>query len=221
MSLHHSDHDGVVRIFVGHSEIFILVVTDLKKVLYDDAVNQAASHSQVAISTSGNNRPFCFSGVHDSWETSRNTYGHYLLSPIELWPFAVVSHIATIHVHAKNSNGTTLGKFSNFILLRGRFTPFLLFSTSLCLLPLHSVVNELYIHLKYASYTVSYHACKGRLQGLCWVLWYQQLIFSFIYVTSTDVEADRAQPGRAASHGRKPRPASILGGALSVILPTP
>ena len=42
----------------------ILVVTDLEKVLCDDAVDQAASHSQAGISTSGNNRPFCFSGVH-------------------------------------------------------------------------------------------------------------------------------------------------------------
>ena len=44
----------------------ILVVTDLEKVLYDDAVDQAASHSQAGVFwTSGNNRPFCFSGVHD------------------------------------------------------------------------------------------------------------------------------------------------------------
>ena len=54
----------------------ILVVTDLEKVLYDDAVDRAASHSQAGVSTSGNNRPFCFSEVHDCWETSRNTYGH-------------------------------------------------------------------------------------------------------------------------------------------------
>ena len=46
----------------------ILVVTDLKKVLYDDAFDRAASHSQVGVSTNGNNRPFCFSGVHDCWE---------------------------------------------------------------------------------------------------------------------------------------------------------
>ena len=99
---------SIKTLMVARQENDILVVTDLEKVLYDDAVNQAASHRQVGISTSGNNRPFCFSGVHDSWETSHNTYGHYLLSPIELWPFAVVSHIATIHVHAKNSNGTTV-----------------------------------------------------------------------------------------------------------------
>ena len=58
----------------------ILVVTDLEKVLYDDAVDRAASHSQAGVSTSGNNRPFCFSGVDDCWETSCYTYGHYLLS---------------------------------------------------------------------------------------------------------------------------------------------
>ena len=58
----------------------ILVVTDLEKVLYDDAVDRAASHSQAGVSTSGNNRPFCFSGVDDCWETSCDTYGHYLLS---------------------------------------------------------------------------------------------------------------------------------------------
>ena len=67
----------------------ILVVTDLEKVPYDDAVDRAASHSQTGVSTSGNSRPFCFSGVHDCWETSRDTYGHYLLSPIEIWPVAV------------------------------------------------------------------------------------------------------------------------------------
>ena len=48
----------------------ILVVTDLEKVLYDDAVDRADSHSQAGVSTSGNNRPFCFSGVQ---ETSRDT----------------------------------------------------------------------------------------------------------------------------------------------------
>ena len=58
----------------------ILVVTDLDKVLYDDAVERAAPHSQAGVSTSGKNRPLCFSGVHDCWETSRDTYGHYLLS---------------------------------------------------------------------------------------------------------------------------------------------
>ena len=69
----------------------ILVVTDLEKVLYDDAVDRAASHSQAGVSTSGNNRPFCFSGVDDCWETSCDTYGHYLLSLslIEIWPVAV------------------------------------------------------------------------------------------------------------------------------------
>lgn len=36
----------------------------------------------------------------------------------------------------------------------------------------------------------------------------------------TDVEVDRAQPGRTASHGRKPRPASISGSALSAIQAT-
>ena len=35
----------------------ILVVTDLDKVLYDDAVDRAAPHSQAGISTSGKNRP--------------------------------------------------------------------------------------------------------------------------------------------------------------------
>ena len=67
--------------------------------LCDDAVNRAASHSQRASrQTSGNNRPLCFS---------------YLLSPIELWPVAVVSQCrhrkTTVHVRAKNSNGTTVG----------------------------------------------------------------------------------------------------------------
>jgi len=37
---------------------------------------------------------------------------------------------------------------------------------------------------------------------------------------STDVEVDRAQPGRIASHGRKPHPASISGSALSAIRAT-
>ena len=37
----------------------ILVVTDLEKVPYDDAVDRAASHSQAGVSTSGNNRLFC------------------------------------------------------------------------------------------------------------------------------------------------------------------
>lgn len=40
-------------------------------------------------------------------------------------------------------------------------------------------------------------------------------IFAF-----TDVEVDRAQPDRTASHGRKPRPASISGSALSAIRAT-
>ena len=68
----------------------ILVVTDLEKVSYDDAVDRADSHSQAGVSTSGNNRPFCFSGVHDWWETSpqhlRTLSSH---SPIEIWPVAV------------------------------------------------------------------------------------------------------------------------------------
>ena len=38
----------------------ILVVTDLEKVLYDDAVDRAASHSQAGVSTSGNNHPSAF-----------------------------------------------------------------------------------------------------------------------------------------------------------------
>ena len=63
----------------------ILVVTDLEKVLYDDAVDRAASHSQAGVSTSGNNRPFFFSGVHDCWETRTLSS----LSPIEIWPVAV------------------------------------------------------------------------------------------------------------------------------------
>ena len=43
----------------------ILVVTDLDKVLYDDAVNRGAPHSQAGVSTSGKNRPLCF--FHDCW----------------------------------------------------------------------------------------------------------------------------------------------------------
>ena len=35
---------------------------------------------RAGVSTSGNNCPFCFSGVDDCWETSCDTYGHYLLS---------------------------------------------------------------------------------------------------------------------------------------------
>ena len=62
----------------------ILVVTDLDKVLYDDAVDRAAPHSQAGVSISGKNRPLCFSGAHDCWETSRDTYGHYLLSLLSL-----------------------------------------------------------------------------------------------------------------------------------------
>ena len=62
----------------------ILVVTDLDKVLCDDAVDRAAPHSQAGVSTSGKNRPLCFSGVHDCWETSHDTYGHYLLSLLSL-----------------------------------------------------------------------------------------------------------------------------------------
>ena len=38
----------------------ILVVTDLEKVPYDDAVDRAASHSQAGVSTSGNSRPSAF-----------------------------------------------------------------------------------------------------------------------------------------------------------------
>ena len=102
----------------------ILVVTDLEKVLYDDAVDRAASHSQAGVSTSGNDRPFCFSGVHDCWETSRNTYGHLsYLSPIEILPVAVVSQWhhrkTTIHVHAKIVMGLP---WVSFHLLHGRFT---------------------------------------------------------------------------------------------------
>ena len=44
----------------------ILVVTDLDKVLYDDAVDRAAPHSQAGVSTSGKNRPceFMTAGKH-------------------------------------------------------------------------------------------------------------------------------------------------------------
>ena len=38
----------------------ILVVTDLEKVLFEDAVNGAASHSEASVSTGRNNHPFCF-----------------------------------------------------------------------------------------------------------------------------------------------------------------
>ena len=59
----------------------ILVVTDLDKVLYDDAVDRAAPHS---VSISGMNRPLCFSGVHDCWETSRDTITDTIFSLFSL-----------------------------------------------------------------------------------------------------------------------------------------
>ena len=68
----------------GEWHTHVLVVTDLAKVLYDDAVDRAAPHSQAGVTTSGKNRPLCFSGVHDCWETSRDTYRHYLLSLLSL-----------------------------------------------------------------------------------------------------------------------------------------
>ena len=78
--LEHREKASIRTPMVARHGNDILVVTDLKKVPYDDAVDRAASHNQAGVSSSGNNRPFCFSGVHDCWETSRDTYGHYLLS---------------------------------------------------------------------------------------------------------------------------------------------
>ena len=61
----------------------------------------------------------------------------YLLSPCDLWHVDIAEvnkwhhRKTTIHVHAENSNGTTVGRV---FLLRGRFSllPFLPLSMSLC-----------------------------------------------------------------------------------------
>ena len=98
----------------------ILVVTDLEKVPYDDAVDRAASHSQavsrlVEITAPSAFLEFMTAGKHPA--TLTDTI--FSLSPIEIRPVTVG---LAIHMHAKNSNGTTVGTFSIFNLLRGRFT---------------------------------------------------------------------------------------------------
>ena len=58
-----------------------LVVTDLeRKCCMTMQLIEPLHTSQAGVSTSENNLPFCFSGVHDCWETSRDINRHYALS---------------------------------------------------------------------------------------------------------------------------------------------
>ena len=120
----------------------ILVVTDLEKVLYDDTVDQATSHSQTGISTSGNNCPFCFTGVHYSWETSpQHLWTLSSLSPIS--PVTVVSQCITekqrYSCMLKIVTELPWVSFSIFSLLRGCFTLLPFF----CSLPHYVLLMEL------------------------------------------------------------------------------
>ena len=144
----------------------ILVVTDVEKVLYDDTVDRATSHSQAGLSTGLFEHGGILldhragivwyrdyiakqvsrlveitapSGVHDCWESSipaRDTLASYsggrglgsrlvthirTLSSLEIWPVAFSQSVASQKGN-DNANGTTMGKFSIFDLLRGCFT---------------------------------------------------------------------------------------------------
>ena len=62
--------DGNYSTIVVHSDkctisFQCLQTADMEKVLYDDVVDQATSHSQPGVLNSGQNHPFCFSGVDD------------------------------------------------------------------------------------------------------------------------------------------------------------
>ena len=95
-----------------------LVISWDRLVLYLMTCHQVGQSSQ-------NNRLFCFSGVDDYWETSYDSYRHCLLSPSDLWHVAVVSQWQTmIHVHVKNSNGTTVGNFNSCVVVSHAFPCF-------------------------------------------------------------------------------------------------